>query len=140
MVVKNPFARRRFLAWLGGGALGTAMQAAQAAQPEKRRRIHIQQSPLAGFPYHAGKGVWSMLEVGQPLTLRRRPDNPHDDRAVEIWWDEHMLGHLPRAENTAVSQMMDRGERLFARIASLQETRDPWERIEVVVEMGVSAH
>lgn len=81
-----------------------------------------------------------MLKVGQPLTLRRRPDNPHDERAVEIWWGEHMLGHLPRAENTAVSQMMDRGEPLSARIAGLQETRDPWKRIDVVVEMAGSAH
>jgi len=140
MVLKHSSGRRRFLAWCGGGALGTAMPGVQAARPDNPRRILIQKFPLAGFPYHAGQGLWPMLEVGQPLTLRRRPDNPYDDRAVEIWWGEHMLGHLPRAENTAVSQMIDRGERLFARIASLQDTRDPWERIEVVVEMGASAH
>ncbi|MCZ7601103.1 MAG: HIRAN domain-containing protein [Gammaproteobacteria bacterium] len=116
------------------------MPGVQATRPDNPRRILIQKSPLAGFPYHVGQRLWPLLAVGQPLTLRRRPDNPYDDRAVEIWWGEHMLGHLPRAENTAVSQMMDRGSAYSPVLPACRIRVIPRERIAMVVEMGVSAH
>lgn len=117
------------LAALGAGLTGAAPAAA-------RRRVLIQRSPLAGFQYHEGKVLWPQLAVGQPLALVREPANPHDERAVRIDWRGHKLGYLPRAENTAVAQMLDRGEQLEARIAELRVAADPWERVVVAVELS----
>lgn len=116
------------LATLGAGI-------ASSASAASRRRVLIQRSPLAGFQYHAGEALWPRLAVGQPLALVREPDNPHDERAVRIDWRSHKLGYLPRVDNAAVAQMLDRGERLEARIAELRVSTDPWERVVVAVEL-----
>jgi hypothetical protein len=103
----------------------------QAQQPATR--ILIQSSPLAGFQFHEGKQLWDQLKVGDPLTLVREPDNPHDARAVRVHWNGHMLGYVPRAENDAVARQLDRGNRIEARIVRLTKHRDPWKRVEFEV-------
>lgn len=112
-------------------ALGAGLAAAPAAA--RPRSVLIQCSPLAGFQCHAGDELWPQLAAGQPLGLVREPANPHDERAVRIDWRGHKLGYLPRAENTAVAQMLDRGEQLHARIARLRTSPDPWERVTIEV-------
>ena len=107
----------------------------QAQQPATR--ILIQSSPLAGFQFHEGRQIWDQLKVGDPLTLVREPDNPHDARAVRVHWNGHMLGYVPRAENDAVARQLDRGNRLEARIVRLTKHRDPWKRVEFEVFLGL---
>lgn len=100
--------------------------------------IVLQDSPLAGFQYHAGRAVWPQLRVGDALTLVREPDNPHDPRAVRVEWRGHKLGYVPRRENADVARLMDRGQALSARITRLAEVRDPWSRVrfEIVIPVG----
>lgn len=85
---------------------------------------------MAGFQYHEAKALWEQMKVGDPLVLVREPDNPHDAKAVRVDWNGHTLGYVPRAENTAVSRQLDRGNRLEARIVRLSKHRDPRKRIE----------
>jgi hypothetical protein len=75
------------------------------------------------------------MREGDPLTLVREPANPYDPKAVRVDWQGQKLGYVPRLENTAVAQMLDRGERLTARIVRLQESADPWERMRFFVEL-----
>lgn len=91
--------------------------------------ILLQDSPLAGFQYHAGKTLWPRMQVGDVLNLVREPDNPHDARAVRVEWRGHKLGYVPRRENADVARLMDGGQTLTARIARLAEVRDPWSRV-----------
>ena len=126
--------KRNFLQGLLA-ALGAGIASGTSAAP--RRSVLIQRSPLAGFQYHAGEALWPQLAVGQPLALVREPANPYDARAVRIDWRGHKLGYLPRIENAAVAQMLDRGERIEARIADLRVSPDPWERVVVAVELTI---
>jgi hypothetical protein len=134
--------RRAFLQKLAG--LGMVLAAAPVAHGSSLpfsgvfpRRLLIQTSQVAGFHYHEGDAVWSHLRVGDTLELVREPENRHDAQAVAVAvaWNGHKLGYVPRAENTAVAQMMDRGERLSARITALEESDDPWDRGEFAVEV-----
>lgn len=93
----------------------------------------IQESPIAGFQYHHGEQLWLQLAIGQPLTLIREPDNRYDPRAVRVDWQGQTLGYLPRAENVAVAQMMDRGYHLSANITALQQSRNPWQRATLCI-------
>ena len=114
-------------------AVGHARAAGQSHDLDGKgaeRELLIQESPVAGFQYHDGETVWPRLSAGDSLRLLREPDNPHDRRAVAVYWGTSKLGYVPRAANTAVSQMMDRGERLAARVKRLRESRDPWKRVE----------
>ena len=97
----------------------------------------LQTSPVAGFQYYHGETLWPQLEAGQMLTLIREPGNPYDNRAVRIDWREKQIGYIPAIDNAAVSQLMDRGERLEAVIVELNQSRNPWERIEVEVRWKV---
>lgn len=98
--------------------LGAGLTSAAAVAP--RRRVLIQRSPLAGSQYRAANDVWPRLAVGEALALAREPAHPHDERAVRIDWRGHKVSYLPRAENTALGQMLDRGERLRERVAHLR--------------------
>lgn len=91
--------------------------------------ILLQDSPLAGFQYHAGKALWPQMRVGDALALIREPDNAFDANAVRIEWQGHKIGYVPRRDNADAARFLDRGQALAARISRLAEGRDPWSRI-----------
>ena len=93
----------------------------------------IQDSPVAGFQFHRGEAVWQALTVGEPLVLVREPNNSHDANAVAVYFQKDKLGYVPRGENSAIAQMLDRGERLSATISRLTIDEDPWQRVRFSV-------
>jgi len=101
--------------------------------------ILLQDSPLAGFQYHAGKTLWPRMHVGDALTLIREPDNSHDAKAVRVEWQGHMIGYVPRRENSDVARLLDRGQKLEARIVRLSDVRDPWARVRFEILIPVQA-
>lgn len=121
--------------WL---ALWAALWLGAARAAEVDSDILIQDSPLAGFQFHAGKTVWRELQVGDELTLVRESDNRYDPQAVRIDWRGHKLGYVPRRENADVARLMDHGSHLVARISRLMISRNPWERVrfEVLAPVG----
>ena len=127
--------RRRFLHSLL--TLANSLPGAPTARAAGTRRlILLQTSPVAGFQYHDGEAIWGELSSSQSLDLIREAQNIHDDEAVRVEWRGHKIGYVPRIENHAVAQLLDRGEKLSARIAELKESRNPWERVrfEVLLE------
>jgi hypothetical protein len=96
----------------------------------------VQNSPLAGFRYHAAAEAWRELRVGDRLELAREPANPHDANAVMVLWRGRVLGYVPRRENAALAWGLDRGTPLRARISALAEHPNPARRVrfEVYVE------
>jgi hypothetical protein len=123
--------RAAVLAVLG---LVTGM-AAQAADIQSA--ILLQDSPLAGFQYHAGRTLWPRMQVGDVLTLIREPDNVHDAKAVRVEWQGHKIGYVPRRENADVARFIDGGQTLVARITRLAEVRDPWSRVRFEILIPV---
>ena len=122
--------RRTFFSRLFGSLGAAATGAAIAAEA---RSVLIQESPIAGFQFHEGDAIWPRLTVGAPLKLVREPNNSHDPDAVAVYFQDEMLGYVPRAENSAIAGMMDRGETLEASISKLVDGQDPWERVRFTV-------
>lgn len=125
--------RRGFIKGLIG--IGLLPISARIPARENTRRLILQTSPIAGFQYYDGERLFPLLAKGDELELRREPDNCRDRKAVEVYWNGRKLGYLPRVENHAVSQMLDRGETLSARINNLGHGSSPWQRVEVQVGM-----
>jgi len=96
---------------------------------EASTRQILQTSPLAGFQHYAGRALFPLMREGDPLTLHREPDNPHDPRAVRVEWHGAQIGYAPRADNVDLARLMDRGAAVAARILHLQKSRDPWKRV-----------
>ena len=69
------------------------------------------------------------------LKLVREPDNIHDPNAVAVYFHEEQLGYVPRVENTAIAQMLDRGEHLEASITQLTVDENPWQRIRIGISL-----
>ncbi len=132
MKEKNPVnnERRNFLKFLFGLP---AISLIPGTKTESR--ILILETVLAGFNYYSAELVWSKLQVGDELILRRQPHNPYDHKAVEVFWRRHKLGYLPRVDNSAISQMMGRGQSLRAYISWLNVDDNPWKRIGINVEL-----
>ena len=135
--------RRSFL-----GTLATAFAAPSLAATGRRiaptdiagqRELLIQHNPVAGFQYYDGDVVWPRLGEGDALRLEREPDNPYDGKAVAVYWLDAKLGYVPRWANTAIAQMMDRDERLAARVARLCKSEDPWRPVEMSISACLSA-
>ena len=89
----------------------------------------LQDSPLAGFQFHAGKKLWPQMRVGDSLSLIREPQNVHDSRAIRVEWQGQHIGYVPRRENTDIARLMDHGVPVVARISRLAQSRDPWARV-----------
>jgi hypothetical protein len=92
-----------------------ALRSASALAPP----VTILDCRIAGFAHHHGPRLWNALREGDPLTLAREPDNPHDARAVAVHWREARIGYLPRLANRAAARLLDEGAALEARIARL---------------------
>lgn len=135
MIETTSLNRRRFLAWLGGAGLTLASFRGNASKTS--RPVLIQVSPLAGFQYHHGEALWDQLREGDSLALTREPENPHDQRAVRLDWHNWKLGYIPRIQNTAVAQMLDRGDTLQARITKLRKVSGAWDRVAFEIRLIV---
>ena len=125
--------RRAFL----GSLLAASGLIAGSTRAQPARRLTIQESAVAGFQYHAGPALFDRLAPGQPIDLMREADNRFDPRAVRLDWHGRKIGYLPRHENAAVAQMLDRGETLTATISQRRAEANPWRRLAVRVEADV---
>lgn len=67
------------------------------------------------------------------LALVREPSNKHDPNAIAVYAQNDKLGYVPRAENSTIAQMLDRGERLEAKISELSMDEDPWKRVRITI-------
>ena len=88
---------------------------------------------VAGFPYHAGPELIDRLNVGDMLRLVREHDNPHDTRAVAIYYQEDRLGYVPRNQNHDIAAQLDQGKRLACRITAINAEEDAYDVLEVAV-------
>lgn len=125
--------RRNFLTTLLGFAGSSIVPTSYARTQPKSESLLIQHSELAGFQYYEGKRLFHELKIGDKLTLKREAENPFDKRAVEVYWQGHMLGHIPRNQNAAISQMIDRKETLTANITQLSDEQNPWQKIKLAI-------
>lgn len=104
---------------------------------EESKKVLLLDTVIAGFSYYDGEAIWNDLSAGDMLLLKREPGNDHDERAVEVYHRNGKLGYIPRVDNSVISQLMDRNEKIKAEISWLKKDPDPWERIGIKVYMEV---
>jgi hypothetical protein len=95
------------------------------------RNILLLLSPVAGLRHHGGQRALAGVSPGDPLTLRREPLNPHDGRAVALYWKGEKLGYLPREDNRVIAGLLDQGAPVDAHIVG----KNAGETVEVKVEL-----
>ena len=75
------------------------------------------------------------LKPKQPLSLKREPQNSYDENAIEVYWKGVKLGYIPRVDNEIIANLMDQKKEVKASIKNKRLSRNPWERVEIKVEL-----
>ena len=101
----------------------------------KNANLHYLNFHIAGFSHWEGCLVLEELKVGAKLDLEREPNNPHDHKAVALYYGDTKLGYIPSAHNEDIAKFLDLGhDELFdARVQSKNIDAHPEHQVRVVV-------
>lgn len=75
-------------------------------------------SPAQGLPermYKIQPPNWVSYHEHE-ATLSLEPHNPHDHRAIEVFWQGHKMGYVPRRDNKILYNLMRDGASLTAKV------------------------
>lgn len=96
---------------------GSAVAVAKGAEAAGRKRLrYLYSGPVNGTYYYEASKVYDRIAHNDLLELRLETDNAHDHRAIEVFWNGHKLGYLPRADNKVIYNLMKDGAVVEARI------------------------
>jgi len=70
------------------------------------KQIVLDNFSVVGGQYYALHDVISEIQVDDFIVLKAAPENPHDEYAVEVWWDEHQLGYISRNKNVIIHNLL----------------------------------
>ena len=128
--------KRQFLKALVLTSVGLPLSNTNANQLVAKQKdpIVLQCSTIRGFAYYRGKRVLSQIQVNDSLMLKRERNNQYDDKAIAVYWQNLKLGYIPRDENAALAQMLDRGQQVITRVSNLIPDND-WEPMDVEVQL-----
>jgi hypothetical protein len=97
-------------------------------------KIYLLQSFIRGFRFYEGPELLQAMKEGDMLELVREPNNPHDNCAVALHFNQHKLGYLPREDNEILSRLLDAGViELLAEITHLKPQAAAWENVHIAV-------
>jgi hypothetical protein len=99
------------------------------------RDILLLECHIAGTAYRSLNEIEPALCASDELTLRREPDNEHDNLAIQILTESGAhLGYVPRAKNETLARLMDAGKFLCAKLTE-QSRENRWLKINVQIVM-----
>lgn len=122
--------RRGLLTGLLGLGAMAATRATAASRPAPAA-VLLQDTCIAGSAHYHFDEWAPLIRPGDCLQLRRQTDNPYDDRAVEVFWNQQKIGYLPRSDNAAVASLLDRRQGLRAEVLALQDPEENWEPLMI---------
>lgn len=97
----------------------------------QKRKIYLFSDFVAGFYYYEGESALSTMKIGESLILKREPSNPYDDKAIEIFTQDHIkLGYIPRYKNELPSSMMDQDIQLLVEVEEINHSEDSWRKVK----------
>jgi hypothetical protein len=86
--------------------------------------FYLDRTYLSGLAYYDYQLAYRSISNGDPLTLKREPDNKHDRFAVAVYFCGRKLGYWPFPENKAIANLMDRSVVVKARVVSIHPDKE----------------
>lgn len=98
---------------------------------------HIDNFHLAGFAYYDGLDVIDELTLGQKVDMVREVNNPHDEKAVAIFYKDKKIGYIPANHNSFISTLLyyGHGDIFEARIQMVDLEIHPERQFRIVVKV-----
>jgi len=98
---------------------------------EQKKPVLLEHFYIAGYYYYDGDKVEQQLKVNEKLRIKREKDNPHDSKAISLWYSGHKLGFVPRHKNSTLAKLLDQKIEIKAVINQIYPDESPWKRIFV---------
>ena len=130
---------RRPPAWLDPTSVRELSMVLARLQPAGADPTALLRAFVAGYQYHAGQYLEAQLQPGDGLELVREPENPRDPLAVAIAWRGERIGYVPRRVNAEIANRLDTGQPLICQLARIDDTAEPWARLEFVIREDATA-
>ncbi|MCZ4409589.1 HIRAN domain-containing protein [Cryomorphaceae bacterium 1068] len=86
--------------------------------------FYLDRTYLSGLAYYDYHLAYRSISNGDPLTLKREPNNKYDRFAVAVYFCGRKLGYWPFPENKAIANLMDRDVRVKARVVSIHPDKN----------------
>ena len=101
----------------------------------KSDKEHFLSCNVAAFTYCSGCEVFDQLKIGKKVRLVREDENPHDHKAVAIFFGDTHIGYIPRQQNEAIAKFLDLGygDIFEARIQSVDPTAHAEQQVSIVI-------
>lgn len=132
--------RRDFLRTLAGLSIFPVFGFTFFPGKNRVKRYKLFDDYVAGVAYYDFSDPASLaaLKIGEPVVLKRQPDNPYDRLAIEVYAEDgRKIGYIPRSHNIIPASLMDQGARLRGKIVALNGVDGPWQAIKVMLELLV---
>jgi hypothetical protein len=88
---------------------------------------------ISGYQYHKGQQLEHLFNQDTYFSLKHEPENPFDEDAVAIYYQDARIGFIPPNNNVEIARMIREGQELRARMAKFEPHSDPWERVYVEI-------
>ena len=103
---------------------------------EEEKTTALLKCYIAGYAYYEGERVINQLKPGLKLELKREPENQYDSKAIAVYFQQHKLGFIPRANNKVIANIMDQKTAVFAKILKIKPEENDWEKVMLEVVMA----
>ncbi len=114
--------------------------APQPTVPPAPVPVTLQESPIVGFQHHQDEAPRprrrpAVFGSASPRTVTAPAPLSGGRSPLPVYWRDTNLGYVPRNENTAVTQLLDRNRTLIGRIVEFAHGHDPWKRLRFAVAL-----
>ena len=100
-----------------------------------QQRYLLNKFSVAGFYFYEGPNLLEKMKPGDTLMMNPNAENIEDEFAVELYFKETMIGHIPRSDNKHIFRLIEQGKDLICAIREIDPDAEAWQMCKVKVEL-----
>jgi len=85
---------------------------------------------MVGMQWRGSESIVAAMCPGEPVTLRREPNNPHDHYAVAVYSGRTHIAYIKATEAVGLAHEMD-NKQMPVINGAFRVTADRWPQVEV---------
>ena len=131
---RNPISRKTFLLYLLQFPLLLPLVKLFYGFTPKKKYL-LNKFSVAGFYFYDGPNILEKMKPGDLLSMKTNIDNIEDEYAVELRYEDTMVGHIPRSDNKHIFRLLEQGKELVCTIRETDPEAETWQMCKVKVEL-----
>ena len=97
------------------------------------RKPIIAHLPVRGLKHYRADELSDIMNLGDPLTLQREPDNPYDKNAIIVFWHQNKIGYIPAHKAEQVQRLINRYGTIHGEITHIEPEENDSQWIELAI-------